>query len=271
VALGKSESDYLLLMVPGLGWNCFADWLDLSYSVPKHLATLGYELRTVPVDGLSSTASNARMIRDFIAALPPEDAGRPLVLMGYSKGAPDIMEAVVNYPEEVGKRTAAVISLAGSVRGSPLANDATQAQANMLTVVPGSSCEEEDGDNDAVTSLRTDVRQQWLEDNPLPSSIRFYSVVTFPEPERVSWGLRKSYLLLGQQDARNDTQVIIFDQIIPGSTFVAAVNADHWAIAVPVSRSHSLIGSTLVDQNDYPREAFVEALMRFVEEDLGSP
>ena len=71
-----------------------------------------------------------------------------------------------------------------------------------------------------------------------------------------------------EQDDRNDTQVIIFDQLIPGSTFTALVNADHWAIAVPVARSHSLIGSTFVDKNDYPREAFIEALLRFVEEDL---
>ncbi len=271
VNLGQTRGDYLVLLVPGLGWNCFEHWLDLSESVPRHLATLGYELRTIPVDGLSSTTNNASQIRDYIAALPPEDAQRPLILMGYSKGAPDILEAVVNYPDEVASRTSAVVSLAGSVWGSPLADDAEQSQANMLTIVPGSQCEEEHGDNAAVTSLRTEVRRQWMENNPLPSHIRYYSVVTYPEPERVSWALKKTYLLLGQQDDRNDTQVIILDQMIPGSTVTALVNADHWAIAVPVSRGHPVLGKTLVDQNDYPREALAEALLRFVEEDLASP
>ena len=74
VALGQSESRLLTLFVPGLGWNCFEDFLDLNYSVPRHVAQFGYELRMVPVDGLSSSANNARMIRDFIAALPEEDA-----------------------------------------------------------------------------------------------------------------------------------------------------------------------------------------------------
>ena len=268
VPLGETHANYLILMVPGLGWNCFEKWLDLSFSVPRHVATFGYEARTVPVDGLSSSTNNARMIRDYIAALPPEDAGRPLILMGYSKGTPDILEAVTGYPEIVGGRTVAVVSLAGSVRGSPLANDATQAHANMLTMVPGSACEKVQGDNDAVASLRTDLRRQWLEDNPLPAHIRYYSVVTYPDPERISWALRKSYLLLGQQDDRNDTQVIIFDQIIPGSTLTALVNADHWAIAVPVSREHPILGKTAVDHNDYPREALAEALLRFIEEDL---
>jgi hypothetical protein len=267
VALGPTGRNYLFLLVPGLGWNCFEEWLDLSYSVPRHVSQFGYEVRLVPVDGLSSTANNARMINDYVASLPPEDADRPLILAGYSKGAPDILEAVTAYPE-LAERVAAVVSLAGSVRGSPLANDASQAQANMLTMVPGSKCEEEHGDNDAVVSLRTEVREQWLAEHTLPAHIHYYSIVTFPDPDRVSWALRNGYRLLAQQEPRNDTQVIIFDQIIPGSTVTAFLNADHWAIAVPVSRKHPLLGKTLVNHNDYPREAFLEALLRFLEEDL---
>jgi hypothetical protein len=93
-------------------------------------------------------------------------------------------------------------------------------------------------------------------------------VVTFPEPARVSWALQNSYALLAEKDERNDTQVMIFDQMIPGSTLLAFVNADHWAIAVPVARSHSFVGSTLVNHNDYPREVFFESLLRYLEEDL---
>lgn len=267
VALGQADSDFIVLLVPGLGWNCFEDWLDISGTGPRHVAQFGYDARFVSVDGLSSSANNARMIRDYVAAMPPEDAGRPLVIVGYSKGAPDILEAVVAYPE-LAERTAAVVSLAGAVHGSPLAEDAGQAQANMLTLVPGSKCEKEDGDNDAVNSLKPAVRQQWLADNTLPAHIDFYSVVTYPQPERVSWALENSYILLGEKDTRNDTQVIVFDQMIPGSTIMAVVDADHWAIAVPVSRSHPLIGGTLVDQNAYPREAFLEAMMRYLDEQL---
>jgi hypothetical protein len=268
VDMGVSVANYLMLLVPGLGWNCFEDLLDLDFTGLKHAASVGYEVRMVPVDGLSSTISNAKMIRDYIDALPPEDAGRPIILAGYSKGAPDILQAVVDYPD-MSRRVKAVVSLAGAVHGSPLANDSEQADANMLTMVPGSTCEEDDGDNDAVASLRTDIREKWLAENPLPEHIRYYSIVTFPTEERISWGLKKSWLLLGDLDIRNDTQVIIFDQMIPGSTVAAVVNADHWAIAVPVERSHPIIGSTVINRNDYPREAFLEAILRYVEEDLG--
>jgi hypothetical protein len=46
------------------------------------------------------------------------------------------------------------------------------------------------------------------------------------------------------------------------------VNADHWALVVPVGRSHTTIGSMFVTENAYPREALLEAVLRFVEEDL---
>ena len=71
-------------------------------------------------------------------------------------------------------------------------------------------------------------------------------------------------------DGRNDSQMIYYDQVIPGSSLVGYLNADHWAIAVPISRTHDTIGSLFVTQNAYPREALLEAVLRFVEEDLAA-
>ena len=65
--------------------------------------------------------------------------------------------------------------------------------------------------------------------------------------------------------------MIFYDQIMPGSTLVGYLNADHWAVAVPISRTHPMIRSMFVTQNAYPREALLEALLRFVEEDLETP
>lgn len=267
ISLAPSNANFLVLLVPGLGWDCFEHWLDLNGTAPLHAMQAGYEVRMVAVDGLSSSSSNAQQINDYVAGLPAKDAGRRLILMGYSKGTPDILEALAMYPQ-LADRVAAVISLSGAVRGSPLAEDSSQAMANMLTMVPGSTCEKENGDNEAVASLRPDVRERWLAEHPLPSHIRYFSVITFPEPDKVSWALENSYALMGKKDPRNDTQVFIFDQIIPGSTITAFVNADHWAMAVPIARHHPLIGGTLVNHNDYPREAFLEALLRYVEEQL---
>ena len=62
--------------------------------------------------------------------------------------------------------------------------------------------------------------------------------------------------------------MIFYDQVVPGSALLGYVNADHWALAVPIARTHTMIGSLFVTQNAYPREALTEAILRFVEEDL---
>ena len=96
---------------------------------------------------------------------------------------------------------------------------------------PGAKCDK--GDGGAVASLRPDVRKAWMAQNPLPPGLRYYSLVTLPTPERISRIISKSYKELGGIDWRNDSQVIYSDEIIPGSTLLGFLNADHWAIAVP--------------------------------------
>jgi hypothetical protein len=265
VNLGASRRHLVVGFVPGLGWDCFADWLHVTGSMAAHLAQFGYDARLVPVGGLASTEENARRIRDAVLAMPVTAGERRLVLIGYSKGLPDILEALVTYPE-IRQYLAAVVSAAGAVGGSPLANQAREADADLLRHWPGARCEKSDGH--AVESLRTSVRQTWLTQHPLPQDVPYYSLVTFPHPDRISRVLRGSYNKLSKIDARNDSQMIFYDEVIPGSTLVGYVNADHWALAVPVDRSHPRISSMLVTRNAYPREALFEALLRLVEEDL---
>jgi len=265
VDLGPSNRRLVAAMVPGLGFECFEKWLEPPGSAAAHVRQFGYDQVVIKVDALSGTETNARQIRDALLAMPAEPGPPRLVLLGYSKGAPDILEALVTYPE-IRSRVAAVVSLAGAIGGSPLANDAKQSQADMLRHFPGSTCES--GDAGAVESLRPATRRAWLATHPLPKDIRYYSLVTFPRPERISSVLKSSYRKLARIDPRNDSQVIFYDQVIPGSDLIAYVNADHWALVVPVGRSHTTIGSMFVTENAYPREALLEAVLRFVEEDL---
>jgi hypothetical protein len=268
VALGLSTRHLVAAVVAGIGYDCFKPWLNPPGTVTKQLRQYGYDGFMLDVDGLSSSAHNARQIRDAVMSMPPPDGPARLVLIGYSKGAPDILEAVVAYPE-IRSRVAAVVSAAGAVGGSPLANDAQQYQADLLRHFPGATCTS--GDGGAVQSLRPATRQAWMAQNPLPGDVRYYSLVTFPEPQRISSILESSYDKLSRIDPRNDSQMIFYDQVVPGSALLGYVNADHWALAVPIARSHDVIGSLFVTQNAYPREALTEAILRFLEEDLSTP
>jgi hypothetical protein len=265
VPLEPSRRRLVAAVVAGIGYDCFAEWLDPPGTVAAHLRKYDYDQFVIKVDALSGIETNARQIRDAIMAMPEEPGPPRLVLVGYSKGAPDILEAVVRYPE-IHARIAAILSAAGAVGGSALANDAEQEQAELLRHWPGAKCDK--GDGGAVMSLRPDVRRAWMAQNPLPPALRYYSLVTLPTPDRVSRVIEKSYRELGAIDWRNDSQVIYSDELIPGSTLLGFLNCDHWAIAVPLNRSHPVISRSLVDKNDYPREALLEAVLRFIEEDL---
>ena len=253
--------------MPGLGWDCVQGWLDVKTFTSPQSVGYGFDALMIDVDGLSGTRNNASQIAEFLAALPVEHAGKKLILVGYSKGTSDILRFLVDYPG-LANNVVAVVSIAGSVGGSSLSYDATQNQAELLKLTPQSECDE--GDGMAVESLRPDRRLAWLEENELPGHIAYYSVVTFPEPDRISFGLRFTWRKLSRIDSRNDAQLLFYDQVIPGSTLIAYVNADHWALAVPIARTHPTIGSMFVDQNDFPREALLEAIMRFVEEELAA-
>ena len=270
VDLGNSKRDDLALVVPGLGYECFKNWLDHESSVTRHVAQYGYEIDLLDVSGLSSSKHNAKMIRDFILELPPEQVSRRLVLIGYSKGTPDILEALVTYPE-VAERVSAVVSVAGAVGGSLLALDATLSQVNLMTKVPKSDCDE--GDGGGLNSLYPSTRQEFLASNKLPDHINYYSIVSFPSPQRISLGLKPSYNRLAKiADARNDSQLIFSDQVIPGSKVLAFANGDHWSMAVPVAREHAVAAALIVNRNNCPREIMLETLLRYLEEDMsGGP
>lgn len=265
VQLGQSHTRLKVFFVPGVGWDCFSDWLAPDATAVDHIKGLGHDFELVPIEGLSSSRRNARIIRDTVLQSVRDGAGGRAVLIGYSKGAPDVLEAVTAYPE-LETHVAAVVSIAGAVWGSPLANEVKQSHLTPLRNWPGATCSA--GDGGVLESLTPTTREKWMAENQLPSGIRYYSVAALPDPQNISTILQPGFVQLAKLDARNDSQLLLFDQFVPGSTFLAYLNADHWAVALPIARSHRFLGQTFVNRNAYPREALLEAILRSVEEDL---
>lgn len=267
VVLDGSSAPLKVVFVPGVGWGCVKNFVDSRMTAATHISQFGHAFTLLEVESLSSSARNASIIRETVMAMPEPVTGKPLVLLGYSKGILDILEAVITYPD-LQQKVAAVVSVAGAVGGSPLANNATQSMLNLLQHFPDAECDP--GDEGGLESLKPDVRKRWLAEHALPKSIRFYSIVTYPDKEHISSILKSSYNDLSQVDPRNDSQVIFYDQVIPGSVLLGYLNADHWAIAVPFNRNSPFISSVFIDKNAYPREVLLEAIVRFVEEDLNT-
>lgn len=266
VSLEASRSNLMVLVVPGFLSDCGGGkFAAFSHSL-KHLETLGYQTGSVRINGRSSSAYNAAIIGDTILELPLSE-GQQLVLIGYSKGAPDVLEALVTYPE-VAERTIAMVSIAGVVSGTPLADGFPQGFANFLRDLKLEGCDP--GDGKGWDDMKRSVRLAWWAKHKLPSSVKFFSVAAFAPREDTSSILLSLYDQLAKVDPRNDSQVIFSDAIIPGSVLLGYVKADHWAVGTPISRNDPVFAYAMVDHSEFPREVFLEAVLRSVEEVLAA-
>jgi hypothetical protein len=256
-----------ILVVPGFGHECFSDFVGGDGALKAYVESLGHTVNRVDVKGLASSEENAGIIRDSVLRNPKVPDDERLVMIGYSKGANDILAALALYPE-VADRVSAVVSVSGAIGGSPLSLHARDWTLGLLAALPGVDCEVPE--DTALASLNPATRRAWLADHPLPETVAYFSIVSFPEAARVSAVLRPPFRALAKYDSRNDGQVIVFDQVVPGSEVLAFLNADHWAVALPIARLHPVIGFTGITRNDFPIEVLLEAILEYVDFRLGS-
>ena len=230
------------------------------------LPELASDLRVFVVSGRSGTEHNARQIANAIQLAGIEPGDR-IVLIGYSKGAVDILQFLADFPQ-LGQQVVAVVSVAGAIVGSPLASSADWSYRTLLAGAFAEKCDP--GDGLVTRSLLPDTRRQWLEEHPLPGHVAYFSLAAFTTAEHLSRALKVTWRLLAADDPRNDGQVRIEDAVIPGSTLLGYVNADHWDIAIAIERQMPHLAYR-ASPRTFPRSALLEALLLHVSESLDSP
>jgi len=267
VATERSRSRRRILVVPGIFGECISPWITPYGDARPHLEELGYRPDVIPVSGTAGSGKNAGSVRDFVLGLTDLAPGEKVVLVGYSKGAVDILEALVAFPE-LTRRVAAVVSLAGPITGSPIADDVPRWRRTLIESLLGPFC---GGGRGGITSLTREERRTFMTRARLPASIRYFSVIGMVDEPEVSRALASYYRDLARVDPHNDGQVVPEDAVIPGGVLLGYVRADHWALALPFSRAGGPLGwlaRLLADRNAYPRELLLEAIVRAVEERL---
>jgi hypothetical protein len=254
-----------ILFVGGAFGECFRDIASPFPEDFTKLSGLGYRIRLVTVDGRSSSARNAAQIAD---AVREEQVGpsEKLVLMGYSKGTPDILEFLVRSPE-LAARVDAVVSFAGAVNGSPLG----EAYAGLYDMVAGIDLKMcAPGDHGVLDSLRVKVRTQWLARHRLPSNVRYFSVGSISIPDQTARLMFITKGDLDREEALNDGQTVFYDQLVPGSVLLGYANGDHWAVVLPLQEKWPYWGGNS-DKTHYPRDLLFEAVVLYVGEALAKP
>lgn len=252
-----------LAFVPGLFGDCLPPAIRPFSDAYERLRAIGAEVNEVALPGRSSSAANARQLRAQLAALH-EASARPITLVSYSKGSADVLEMLAAYPE-TWPWIDAVVSVAGVVSGSPIADKLEPLYAAFAAELSVADCAP--GDGGGLLSLTRQTRLGWLAAHRLPGTVRFYSLVAMAEREHVPATLRGFHDELSRLEPLNDGQVIYSDAVIPGSTLLGYANADHWSVVLPMKRLPAPARWLSVG-GDYPRGALIEAIVRFLDTDL---
>jgi hypothetical protein len=264
-AINASER-YRIAFVPGLLADCVAKWLVPFSDAAQALREQGFDVHLMQIAGRADTEHNAAQLAQQIDALPQD--GRRLIVFGYSKGLPDMLDLLLLHPQSRA-RIAAVVSYAGAVNGSPLADSYRGLYANVLAGLPMDGCAK--GTGAELDALRRSVRLDWWQAHRAELSatgVPFFSLVGAPRPEQVSPVLGLTYKELSRMDPRNDSQLLASDAVVPGGALLGYVNADHWAIAMPLLQQFpSLYG---VFHDEVPRAALVAAAIEVVAQTLGT-
>jgi LssY C-terminus len=259
--LATFSTKYRVLIVPGILSSCVSDTPAFKEGQDSLKTQYGLDvaLLTAPND---SSESNAKLIGQYLREHSAGDP-RKFILIGYSKGAPDIQVALA---QEAGilEHVAAFISVAGASGGSPVADLLPQiAEKYMKYSIPG--CQ---GDlSTGFKSLQRATRRAFLAAHP-SSGVPTYSLVAKSDQTTTSKSLLESWRLLSTYGPTEDGQLLKDDAIVPGAKFLGAALGDHFAVALPFDKSTNSTIRSEMDKTVFPRAALLESLLRFVAADL---
>jgi hypothetical protein len=254
--LENISSNYRVLVVPGILSSCQANAQAFGEAQAHLRDKHGMAVEFLQTPNASSTA-NGQSIATYLREKMQSDS-RKYILVGYSKGTPDIQEALANDPQ-TRNAVAGFVSIAGAVGGSPIAGTMPSIVQQYIAALKLGACQ---GDiSEAFKSLRQDVRKRFLADHPDPL-VPTFSLAAVSDATTTSEMLLEAWKLLAAYDPRTDSQVLLSDALVPGGNFFGTLHADHLAVALNYASSNDSAIRAVTDHNRYPRSALFEAAIR---------
>jgi hypothetical protein len=258
------RTGYRVLIVSGMFSQCLKTVTAFS-DASAHLTSVhGLSVSYLEVPALGSTAENGTRIAGYLDK-EYENDGRPFVIVGYSKGAPDSQDALTRLSHP--RAAVALVTVSGAIGGTRLIEILPKQFGLWFKKLhlTGLGCEA--GDAKAFIDLTPARRHAFLQTHP-NALVPTYCVTAVSTRENTSRILLPTFDYLSVFDSDQDSQMIVSDMIAPHSTFLGVANGDHWAVAMPFEDRHDPLMNALVDKNHFPRTILLEAVLRFVERDL---
>ena len=255
---------YRILIVPGFLSSCFSDTPAFQKGQQVMRQKYGLSIDMLPIPNDPSTA-NAKVIGQYIRE-HAKDNGHKFILLGYSKGGPDVYEALAT-DKSLAQDVAAFVTVAGAVGGSVIA-DALPSQADKwIRQFNLTGCK---GDMDSgFKSLKRSVRHAFLSSYP-QSGVPTYSIIAQSDAQNTSKSLAETWQLLATYGPVEDGQLLKEDAVLPDAKFLGSAHADHFAIALAFEDSTDAALRSGMDKNHFPRAALLETIIRYVTSDLQS-
>lgn len=253
-----------LVFVAGLFAECLAHWVRPFEDVRPQFDARGYETSEVAVAGRGTAAENGDRVARALSALPRD--GRPAVVVAYSKGVVDVLEALVRHPE-IRDVPSAMIAIAGAHNGSHLAAQRGDFYEAVITALPMRGCER--GTGEEVRELAPDRRLAWWQAHAAVVRLPVFALVGLPRPGTVAPFLAAGHAAISRVDPFNDGNIVWQDALVQGGTLLGFVDADHWSIVTPIERIVQPAdpgASRLV-----PRARFLESALNVVMRSLEPP
>ncbi len=256
---------YRVVIVPGFFSSCFPEAPAYLEAHQYMKDKFGYQVDVFGVPN-DSSEDNAAKIAAYLKAESAKDK-RQFIILGYSKGAPDLQVMLANFPD-LRPRIAAFLSVAGASGGSRMADAApAMAEKYMNQFQISKSCQ---GDVAmGFRSLQRRVRMDFLARNPNPY-VPTYSLPAIADKSNLSKALANAAPMIAAFDRDHDGQLTRGDAIVPGSKLLGAARSDHFALALPFEKAKGSQFGAMMDKNHYPRAALLEAMVRLVVQDLAA-
>jgi len=227
-------------------------------------------------------------------ATPTDNDGKwtepkDVILMGFSKGSPDVLTFLVEHPEWA-SRTRAIISWAGANMGSPSADAAWQVAKDWdvqtavskigqifdwihpaINVRRGPLARvDEMRPLDGVESLTTTYREEWFKKHKqelMDMKIPTFYVTGATTVDDVPHFQAGGYLALSMFDANNDMQLTTANASIniPIAVNLGMVNGNHWDMSYGPFATGMCLGSNKLE-HPFPKHAAMKAFTMLLDE-----
>jgi hypothetical protein len=220
--LAAKANDYLLLIVPGWGYQSNAAETGSDLAMPRRIITaLGFENHLVAVEDTGSVEAGARVL---VAAVDKyRHSGKKIILVSASSGGPTVALAlndpiIANNPQLVGW-----LNICGVLRGSPVI-DAFLPWPKSL-VLRTMAMHEGWNYADLLSLSHAHSKPRYANFIP-PAQLTIVNYVGIPFSGQVSELGQGFYSMLKAQGP-NDGLTLIPDALAPGYT-IMAVGMDHF-------------------------------------------